>query len=220
MRRIFTPRLIVALLLPGLAGCIISKDPYVYNPHTLIGRFDSESPQVYNVHTVEPGILIRGAQPDDEKGVRALRDHFGIKTIINLNDHPNKDEPKYAADLGIAYVPLPDDPFNEEEDRDLHLALLKAIHTAQRNGPVYVHCATGSDRAGLAVALYRVVDCGWDAATALAELRQHQPYYMAVFFYHYPDMLREAEKNRTEWLRTLDAMPDPPIQPSAVANKN
>ena len=37
-----------------------------------------------------------------------------------------------------------------------------------RSRPVYVHCDTGSDRVGVAVGVYRIVECGWDAGRAIA----------------------------------------------------
>jgi protein tyrosine/serine phosphatase len=211
--RFCTHSLIVALLSAGLAGCLPSKDPYVYNIHTMSGRFPSESPHLYNVHTVTPGVLIRGGQPS-RLGLRELRDDFGVTTVVNFNDLTNKSEAKYAERIGLNYLPLRDNPFEEAGDRELHLAFLKTVRNAQRDGggPVFIHCKTGSDRAGLAVAIYRVVECGWDTPRALDELRRYQPYYMAVFFSHYPAILRDVEQHRDEWRRQLDEMPDPPIQ--------
>lgn len=144
--------------------------------------------------------------------MRALRDDLGIRTIVNFNNRTNKSEAKLAARMGLAYLPLRDNPFKEAGDRERYLAFLKTVREQCRNAPVYVHCATGSDRAGLAVAVYRVVECGWDASRALAELRRHQPYYMAVFFHRYPTILRDVERDRDNWLRQLDAMGDPPVQ--------
>jgi hypothetical protein len=185
---------VVTLLSAGLTGC-----------------FPSESPHVYNVHTVVPGVLVRGGQPD-ERGMRELRDQFGIKTVINFNNRSPKSEAGVAACLGLNYLPLPDNPFVEKGDRELHLSFLKTVRDAQRNAPVYVHCRTGSDRVGLAVAVYRIVECGWDADCALAELRDYQPYHMEVFFHRYPAILRDVEQHRSDWLRWLDEMPDPPVQ--------
>jgi protein-tyrosine phosphatase len=122
--------------------------------------------------------------------------------------------------MGLNYLPLRDNPFEEAGDRELHLAFLKTVRDARRdgNGPVYIHCRTGSDRAGLAVAIYRVIECGWDTPRALDELRHYQPYYMAIFFHRYPAILRDVEAHRADWLRQLDEMPDPPIQrpPQAI----
>src|SRR4051812_42801606 len=40
---------------------------------------------VANVHAVEPGLLVRGAQPD-AAGFRSLQQNYGIRTVVNLND--------------------------------------------------------------------------------------------------------------------------------------
>jgi protein-tyrosine phosphatase len=210
--------LAIVSLAPSVAGCLPSKDPYVYNFQTVTGRFPSESPRVFNVHTVVPGLLIRGGQPD-EQGLRELRDRFGVRTVVNFNDVTNDSEAKTAAKVGLDYLRLRDNPFKEEGDHALHLAFLKTVRDAHNNGtgPVYVHCKTGSDRVGLAVAIYRVVECGWDAPTALGELRRHQPYWMAVFFNRYPTILRDAEARRADWLTELDEMSTPAVQRSAVA---
>jgi protein tyrosine/serine phosphatase len=57
---------------------------------------------------------------------------------------------------------------------------------------VFVDCLHGSDRTGLAVASYRVVEQGWDVETAIAELREFG--FHARYF---PQILR--------YLRRLDA---------------
>jgi protein tyrosine phosphatase (PTP) superfamily phosphohydrolase (DUF442 family) len=204
--------LLVALALSA-AGCLPSKDPYVYNFQTLTGQFSSEAPHVYNVHTVVPGLLVRGGQPT-ERGLIELRDKLGITTVVNLNDITKDSEAKLAARAGLAYVPLPDNPFDEADDRRVHLGFLRALRDQDRRGPIYVHCKTGTDRTGLAIGIYRIVECGWDASHALAELRQDQPYWMAVFFHHYPAILRDAERHRDEWLRALGEAPDPPAKQS------
>jgi tyrosine-protein phosphatase SIW14 len=203
--------LILVLALAGAGGCLPSKDPYVYNFNTLVGHFPSEFPHVYNVHTVVPGTLIRGGQPS-ERGIRALRDDLGIRTIVNLNHKTCESEAKLAARMGLAYLPLHDNAFTEAGDRERYLAFLKTVRAQGRNAPIYVHCRTGSDRVGMAVAIYRIVECGWDASRALAELRRYQPHYMAIFFHRYPAILRDVECHRANWLRELDEMPDPPIQ--------
>ena len=184
----------IALLSVGLPGCL-----------------SSESSSVSNVHTVVPGVLIRGGQPD-ERGLRTLRDTYRVKTVVNFNDQTNKSEAKAVERLGLNYLPLRDDPFRVEGDRELILSFLKVVRDAGQNGVVYVHCKTGSDRVGVVIATYRIVECGWDADRALAELRRYQDIFHAAVFYGIPSFLREVEQHRAEWLDALDKMPDPPVQ--------
>jgi protein tyrosine/serine phosphatase len=44
--------------------------------------------------------------------------------------------------------------------------VLDEVRAAEKDGPVYVHCRAGRDRTSLIVALYRVWQQGWTAATA------------------------------------------------------
>lgn len=197
---------------PGwAAGACRRSTRTFYNFQTFTGCFPSESPELHNVHTVTPGVLLRGGQPG-RLGLRHLRDDFGIRTVVNFNDRTCKSEAKHAARMGLNYLPLPDNPFDESGDRELYLAFLKTVRDQCRNAPVYVHCHTGSDRVGLAVAIYRIVECGWDTRRAVAELRRYQPYYFAVFFRHYPSILEDVERHRCDWLRQLEEMPDPPVE--------
>src|SRR4051812_29087784 len=70
----------------------------------------TELPGIRNVHTVEPGVLVRGAQPD-EAGFRALRRELGVATVVNFNDGPPRREGPIVTRLGMAYAAIPADPF-------------------------------------------------------------------------------------------------------------
>src|SRR5689334_15323110 len=111
MTRLWSASLLFTLAVSA-AGCLPSKDPYVYNYRTLTGQFPSELPGVYHVRTVVPGLLVRGGQPTEHDLIE-LRDKLGIKTVVNLNDITVDSEAKLVARAGLAYVPLPDNPFDE-----------------------------------------------------------------------------------------------------------
>ena len=176
------------------------------------GCASSEARRIRNVHTVTPGVLIRGSQPD-EPGLRELHDDFGVKTVVNFNDVSNDSQAPLVARAGLKYLPLRDNPWVEAGDRELYLSFLKTVRNGRQEaeGPVYVHCRNGADRVGLAVGVYRIVECGWDARRALAELRRYQPLHMGFVFYRYPTILREVERDRSKWLAELEEVPDPPI---------
>jgi len=176
----------------------------------------SEASHIRFVYTVTPGVLIRGAEPD-EQGMRELRDNFSVKTLVNFNNLSTESEAKLAAQFGLNYLPLPDHPISEAGDEERYLAFMKAVREARAKGelPVYVHCDTGLDRVGLAVGVYRIVEDGWDAEQAVAELRGYQRYFLAVFFYRYDDILREVEQKREEWRSRLNNAPAPPVQRNA-----
>jgi tyrosine-protein phosphatase SIW14 len=108
-------------------------------------------------------ILYRGAQPT-KKGMEELA-KLGVKSIINLRSlHSDADE--------IGALPLKrfhitseaSDPEEKEVVQFLKLVADPANH------PVFVHCAYGSDRTGLMVAVYRIVFQGWRNEDAYEEM--------------------------------------------------
>jgi protein tyrosine/serine phosphatase len=175
------------------------------------GCLPSESKYVANVKTVTPGVLIRGAQTD-ERGLRELKEKYGIQTVVNFNDVTNESEGKVAAKLGLNYLPLNDNPWDDKNDREMLLAFLKVMRDQPRNGPVYVHCKVGSDRGGTAVAVYRIVLCDWSADDAAKEVRAHQDWLHALYFSGIPEFLRRVERDKAQWLQWLEEIPDPPVQ--------
>jgi protein tyrosine/serine phosphatase len=196
------------LLLPLVAGGCLPPRYHSWDS-------SSEARHVGNVHTVVPGVLIRGAQPG-RRGLEELRDEFGVRTVVNFNNLSPASQARRVREVGgLAYLALPDNPFFEAGDRERQLAFLKVVRKAAagEGGAVYVHCSTGTDRVGLAVGIYRIVEEGWDAGRALAELQRYQNYYFTVFFYRYPAILREVERDRERWRRDVAEMPDPSVQP-------
>ena len=180
----------------------------------------TEAKHVRFVHTVTPGVLIRGAEPD-ERGMRELRDTFGVKTVVNFNNMTSKSGAKRAAQLGLNYLPLPDNPLFECGDEERYLAFMKCIRDAKSNGqlPVYVHCDTGLDRVGVAVGVYRIVEEGWDADRALAELHGYQRCFFALVFFRYDGILHKVERTREEWRSRLNQTPSPPLQRNAPTTR-
>jgi protein tyrosine/serine phosphatase len=168
----------------------------------------SESP-VRNVHTVTPGLLVRGGQPD-EAGLRALKNAYGIRTVVNFNERTAGAEAATAGRLELNYLALPTDPLRLSEANVL--AFLKVLDDARSDTPVYVHCKDGMDRTGVAVAAYRIVDCGWTADLALAELRRHQSFPHELFFQNVPPFVRRIGRQSKQWAARLAAAPEPPVR--------
>src|SRR5690242_12956113 len=110
-----------------------------------VGCLPSESSHIRNVHVVIPGVLVRGAQPD-ERGLRELRDRYGVRTVVNFNHWTATSEAKDAGRVGLNYLPLPDDPFRNDDNDAFVLAFLKVLRDREHNGTIYVHCKTGMDR--------------------------------------------------------------------------
>ena len=108
-----------------------------------------------NFHAIVTGEAYRSAQPSADE-IRAYRDEYHIATIINLRGQaPGQSwydtEVRTAKELGIRHV-------------DFRMSALKRLTKAQSLAlialmrsvpkPVLIHCQAGSDRSGLAAALY------------------------------------------------------------------
>ncbi|OCI98411.1 protein tyrosine phosphatase [Rhizobium sp. AC27/96] len=124
-----------------------------------------------NFHSVIDGQIYRSAQPTPEELAFYIQRN-GIKTVINLRGtHPGKawydDEVATAKSLGVSHI-------------DFSMSATKAVspEKAQRlvelmasaPKPILIHCLSGSDRSGLASALYVRKVAGLDDARAEGQL--------------------------------------------------
>jgi len=107
--------------------------------------------------------LYRGAQPTAE-GFRRLRE-MGVKTVVSLRSMHSDRE--LLDGTGMQYVRIHCEAW--DPDSDEYAEFLK-VALAPANQPVFVHCMQGVDRTGVAVASYRMVEQGWTADAAIAEL--------------------------------------------------
>jgi hypothetical protein len=98
---------------------------------------------------------------------------------------------------------------------------MKCVRDARLTGelPIYVHCDTGLDRVGVAVGVYRIVEDGWDADRAAAELHGYQRYFFSVVFFRYDTILHKVEKTREDWRSRLNQFPSPPLQRNAPTTR-
>jgi protein tyrosine/serine phosphatase len=151
-----------------------------------------------NVHTVSPGVLVRGGQPSD-RGFRTLRDDYGVRTVVNLNDSTAKTEGKVVESLGMRYVALPSNAFRPDAEKVIEfLQAIRELQSTPRGGggAVYVHCQHGMDRTGYAVAAYRILVDDWDADRAMAELRGLQAFPHAMLFPAIEPFVRGVYRDR------------------------
>lgn len=150
----------------------------------------------YNLYQMSP-TLYRSALPD-ENAVPVL-EKLKIATVINFL--PDSDE-QWLSSPAIKQVQLPYRT-NHVDDADT-LAALRAIQSAEANGPVLMHCKHGSDRTGLMAAMYRVVVQGWSKDEALNEMTMggfgDNP--------HFKDGIRYMMQANIEKLRTALANGD------------
>jgi len=109
-------------------------------------------------------ILYRGEQPTAE-GFGELK-KMGIKTVVCLRAFHG--DSATLKGTGLRYVHLNCKAWHPEEE-DV-AAFLKILRDPQ-NQPVFVHCMHGSDRTGMMVASYRMLEQKWSSAEATAELK-------------------------------------------------
>lgn len=134
---------------------------------------------VGNVHVVAPGQLYRSAQLDGEDLTEVIRD-YNVRTVVNLRGRNDglpwyDDEIKVSAAADAAHVDIRMSAKDEPDDA-LISELVRVLRDAQK--PILVHCHSGSDRTGLAAALYEFVVEGKPADEAAGQL--------SFFYGHFP----------------------------------
>ena len=108
-----------------------------------------------NVAPVIDGAVYRSNQPTPER----LADYqaaYGIRTVINLRGAaPDEDwyvlEKKAADALGMTLIDVPLASTRELSDQELR-QLVETLRSAEK--PILIHCRSGSNRTGLAAAIY------------------------------------------------------------------
>ncbi|NTJ42695.1 dual specificity protein phosphatase family protein [Agrobacterium larrymoorei] len=124
-----------------------------------------------NFHEVIAGQLYRSNQPSEGQ-LAAYIQQNGIKTVINLrgeNDRSRwyKDEVSTTERFGITHI-----DFGMSARRELNLQRVAQLIDIMRNAPkpILIHCKSGSDRTGLASAIYVNRVAGMDEDTAERQL--------------------------------------------------
>lgn len=130
------------------------------------------SADLYNFDQVHP-FLWRGGAPT-AAGLLKLK-QLGVKTIIDfrLNQRFVEAEAQGARRMGIRFINLPTKFFPSPQTIATFFAMADKAQADRSRAPLFVHCAHGSDRTGLIVALWRVNRDGWSCAQATFEMLRH-----------------------------------------------
>lgn len=147
----------LAMTLPELASAgdaPATRDARWAVPITLEG--------VPNLHQITP-TLYRSEQPT-ALGFRNL-EKLGVRTVINLRAFNSDDEEVRGTGLRTERVKIL--TWNVD---DAHVVDVMRMLRNPDNGPFLIHCQHGADRTGLMSAMYRMIEQGWTADEALAEL--------------------------------------------------
>jgi protein tyrosine phosphatase (PTP) superfamily phosphohydrolase (DUF442 family) len=150
-----------------------------------------------NFGIVEPGCLYRSAQPDGAFRERIARYH--LASVLNLRGG-TQDDAWYAAevrathDCGIAFYDFPMSATRRPQRREL-LILLDLFERCSY--PLLIHCKSGSDRTGLATALYLMSRKGVPPEQAL---RAFSLQYGHIPLFG-PEHLHEPLEEYAAWLK-------------------
>jgi protein tyrosine phosphatase (PTP) superfamily phosphohydrolase (DUF442 family) len=133
-----------------------------------------------NFHEVEKGVLYRSSWLGAEGLEKAIARH-GVKSVLNLCGEQPGDawydsETQVARRRGIMFRSLALSAKNELDARQL-AELVEALRDAPK--PLLIHCRAGSDRTGLACAIYVASHGGSyrDACEQLSLYYGHFPYF-------------------------------------------
>ena len=117
------------------------------------------APNLYKV----TDYLYRSGQPTEE-GMKNLKT-LGIKTIINLRAFYFDSDKIRETGLLVEELSV---KVWDIEDADI-VRVLRTIRKRE-NSPFLLHCSNGADRAGVMIAMFRVVEQGWTKEEAIQEM--------------------------------------------------
>jgi protein tyrosine/serine phosphatase len=176
-------RLAIAAFALLCAGACAQSPPVAPRPDHWASPITLEG--VPNLHRITP-TLYRSEQPT-ALGFRNL-EKMGIRTVINLRAFNSDDDEIEGTGLRAERVRI----LTWNVDDDHVIDVMRILRNAD-NGPFLIHCQHGADRTGLMSAMYRILEQGWSADDALAELTGGGYGYHAVW------------KNILRYVRSADA---------------
>lgn len=112
----------------------------------------------------------RGAQPLPAD-FQALKD-IGIKTVIDLRNDPTDYEKSAVEALGMTYINIPMSGWKTPKDEDVQKFM--SIANNPETGKFFVHCKAGIHRTGVAGAVYRYENYGWDYDKSFQEMKNYE----------------------------------------------
>ena len=151
---------------------------------------------VPNFFRITPN-LYRSEQPT-AAGFKNL-EKLGIRTVINLRRFNNDDREAAGTHLRTERVKI---LTWDIDDREV-IAVMRLLKDPA-NGPFLIHCQHGADRTGLMSAMYRILNQGWTAEDAIAELEGGGYGYHAIW----SNILRYVRSADVDRLRAAIALPD------------
>lgn len=118
----------------------------------------------------------------------ALLQSLGVKTVVSLRAFHSDRKALRESGITLQRVKM----YTWDIDDKNIIDALRAIHAAEQQGPVLLHCLHGADRTGLISAMYRIVYQGWSKDDAMMELTEGGYGYHPMWK-NIPRYLREVD---------------------------
>lgn len=144
--------------------------------------------QVKNFAKVDEGVYRSGRPLSTD--YKALAAEYKIKNVISLETYTfNKDylknERVAVLAAGMNYHNISISPVGSFDEKKVMQAYM-LMHTLER--PILVHCLRGSERTGVVIATYRILENKWSFKDAFTEMDK---YGFSPFFKGWKQELRE-----------------------------
>lgn len=143
--------------------------------------------------------LLRGGMPSIEE-LKTLRKIWGVNRVVSLDKKIGLMISPTCKELGLEHIIIPlGDEGTEEAIEYLDKNIVSLLSGKK---PTFVHCRHGRDRTGLAVALYRIKQEGWDSGEAYQEA-------LSLDFGDglSKDMLEKFEKTIFKYKKNIESKP-------------
>jgi protein tyrosine phosphatase (PTP) superfamily phosphohydrolase (DUF442 family) len=150
------------------------------------------APLVHCVSEQVTPVLYRGPDPK-VKDIYALHDK-GVKTIISLRTHPERDKERLCEKLGMKWVQIKTGVFKTPSADQFDQ--FRSIVNDPKQQPVYASCEIDMDRTGVYIAAMRMVDQHWTEAQMNEEFREHHQKRWWPIFRKYQRVVTEYADSR------------------------
>ena len=110
--------------------------------------------------------IYRGGAPSAED-LKMMSEVFDMKAVLSLDGNIAYQIAPIVKSLGMTHIVVPiggSDTLSLMQYLQSHV-----VSILTNNQPIYVHCRHGSDRTGMAIALYRINHEGWSPEDAMKE---------------------------------------------------
>lgn len=132
-----------------------------------------------NFHPITYGKAYRSAQLDSDELVYYIM-KYNIKSIVNLrgedlNAHWYREEKQVSANYNVKHYDISLSASSKPDEEEIR-KLIEIFNNAPR--PVLIHCLAGSDRSGLAAAMWKVI--------VDKEPKSEAGKQLSIFYGHFP----------------------------------